>query len=116
MAQPCLGSGDIVLRIRRSSVPWTRSVGLATTPRLPTSEGDRQASLLSGGPLPIKICRNTRLLGTSSESGKMAFRGRNSHMVLVVGATGLVGTEVCRRLRARGEPVRALVRSTSAGE
>jgi uncharacterized protein YbjT (DUF2867 family) len=37
-------------------------------------------------------------------------------MVLVVGATGLVGTEVCRRLRARGEPVRALVRSTSAAE
>src|SRR3982751_2676291 len=35
-------------------------------------------------------------------------------MVLVVGATGLVGTEVCRRLRAHGEPVRALVRSTSA--
>jgi NADH dehydrogenase len=33
--------------------------------------------------------------------------------VLVVGATGRVGAEVCRRLRARGEAVRALVRSTS---
>ena len=37
-------------------------------------------------------------------------------MVLVVGATGLVGMEVCRRLAARGEPVRALVRTTSAEE
>jgi uncharacterized protein YbjT (DUF2867 family) len=46
----------------------------------------------------------------------MAFQGRNHEMVLVVGATGLVGTEVCRRLRARGESVRALVRSTSAEE
>ncbi len=35
-------------------------------------------------------------------------------MVLVVGATGLVGMEVCRRLRADGEQVRALVRGTSA--
>jgi uncharacterized protein YbjT (DUF2867 family) len=33
--------------------------------------------------------------------------------VVVVGATGLVGEEVCRRLRARGEQVRALVRATS---
>jgi uncharacterized protein YbjT (DUF2867 family) len=33
--------------------------------------------------------------------------------VVVVGATGQVGEEVCRRLRARGEEVRALVRSTS---
>ena len=35
---------------------------------------------------------------------------------LVVGATGLVGSEVCRRLRARGERVRALVRTTSSKE
>jgi uncharacterized protein YbjT (DUF2867 family) len=34
-------------------------------------------------------------------------------MELVVGATGLLGTEICRRLRERGEEVRALVRSTS---
>ena len=32
---------------------------------------------------------------------------------LVVGATGLVGTEVCRRLREAGHSVRALVRATS---
>ena len=35
-------------------------------------------------------------------------------MILVVGATGLVGSEVCRRLSAQGTPVRALVRSTAA--
>ena len=35
-------------------------------------------------------------------------------MVLVVGATGLVGNEVCQRLRRLGEPVRALVRTTSS--
>jgi uncharacterized protein YbjT (DUF2867 family) len=34
-------------------------------------------------------------------------------MNLVVGATGLVGSEVCRRLAAEGKPVRALVRATS---
>jgi len=34
-------------------------------------------------------------------------------MVLVVGATGLLGFEVCQRLVARGLPVRALVRPTS---
>lgn len=34
-------------------------------------------------------------------------------MILVVGATGMVGSEVCRRLVHRVVPVRALVRSTS---
>lgn len=34
-------------------------------------------------------------------------------MILVVGATGLVGRQVCRRLAAAGQPVRALVRSTA---
>jgi len=37
-------------------------------------------------------------------------------MVLVAGATGLVGSEVCHRLRGRGEQVRALVRETSSKE
>src|SRR5688572_29157182 len=37
-------------------------------------------------------------------------------MVLVVGATGLVGGEVCQSLARRGEQVRALVRATSAKE
>lgn len=34
-------------------------------------------------------------------------------MILVVGATGLVGGDICRRLTARGESVRALVRASS---
>jgi uncharacterized protein YbjT (DUF2867 family) len=34
-------------------------------------------------------------------------------MILVVGATGLLGTRVCQRLRGEGQPVRALVRRTS---
>jgi len=34
-------------------------------------------------------------------------------MILVVGATGLLGMEICRRLRADGKPVRGLVRATS---
>jgi uncharacterized protein YbjT (DUF2867 family) len=37
-------------------------------------------------------------------------------MVLVVGATGLVGREVCRRLLQNGETVRALIRTTSSPE
>lgn len=34
-------------------------------------------------------------------------------MILVVGATGMVGSEICRRLIARGERARGLVRPTS---
>ncbi len=34
-------------------------------------------------------------------------------MNLVVGATGFLGTEICRQLSAKGRPVRALVRPTS---
>lgn len=37
-------------------------------------------------------------------------------MILVVGATGLLGGEICRRLVQRGNPVRALVRTTSNHE
>ena len=34
-------------------------------------------------------------------------------MILVVGATGLLGGEICRRLAAKGKPIRALVRGAS---
>jgi uncharacterized protein YbjT (DUF2867 family) len=34
-------------------------------------------------------------------------------MILVVGATGLLGTRICERLRTEGQPVRALIRRTS---
>ena len=37
-------------------------------------------------------------------------------MILVVGATGLLGSEICRRLRERGRDVRALVRAGSPRE
>src|ERR1700733_11503289 len=37
-------------------------------------------------------------------------------MILVVGATGLLGTRICERLRADGQPVRALIRRTSTPE
>ena len=37
-------------------------------------------------------------------------------MILVVGATGMVGSEICQRLSRRGEKVRALVRTTSSAE
>lgn len=37
-------------------------------------------------------------------------------MILVVGATGVPGTEISRRLREQGKPVRGLVRNTSAPE
>jgi len=38
---------------------------------------------------------------------------RGNAPTLVVGATGMVGSEICRRLTALGRPVRALVRTTS---
>ena len=37
-------------------------------------------------------------------------------MILVAGATGVLGSEIVRRLTARGEEVRAMVRATSAPE
>ncbi len=37
-------------------------------------------------------------------------------MILVVGSTGLVGSEICRRLVAEHQPVRALVRANSNAE
>src|SRR5512140_807145 len=37
-------------------------------------------------------------------------------MILVVGSTGILGSEICRRLTEAGKPVRGLVRSSSAAE
>lgn len=37
-------------------------------------------------------------------------------MILVAGATGVLGSDIVRRLRAEGRPVRALVRRTSAAD
>src|SRR5436190_12441592 len=38
---------------------------------------------------------------------------KEADMVFVVGATGLLGSEVCQLLVGGGEPVRALIRSSS---
>ena len=45
-----------------------------------------------------------------AKSGSINEEGR---MILVVGATGLVGSEICGQLAARGKQVRALVRATA---
>ena len=37
-------------------------------------------------------------------------------MILVVGSTGILGSEICRRLAAGGRSVRGLIRTTSAAE
>jgi NADH dehydrogenase len=60
----------------------------------------------------------TRVTTKSSRDPRrrlLSSRGERT-VTLVVGATGLLGTEICRRLRARGKPVRALVRFGSANE
>src|SRR5260370_2402435 len=41
---------------------------------------------------------------------------RRQKMILVTGATGLNGSELVRRLSAKGVPVRALVRSAARAE
>src|SRR5687767_2477203 len=41
---------------------------------------------------------------------------RSRSMILVAGATGVLGSRVVQQLRAAGKPVRALVRSTSDAE
>src|SRR5882672_8242581 len=51
MAQPCLGSSEMVLRIRRSRVPCTRSLGfpifqmIYNTPAIVDSQGEHGAFL-----------------------------------------------------------------------
>src|ERR1043166_3090304 len=42
-----------------------------------------------------------------------ALQKKEADMILVVGATGLLGSEICQLLVAGDEPVRALVRSSS---
>jgi uncharacterized protein YbjT (DUF2867 family) len=38
---------------------------------------------------------------------------KEDYMILVVGATGMVGSEICQKLTAQGKPVKALVREMS---
>src|SRR3954447_11653352 len=69
------------------------------TPRVRTRRGSRQTRRY--------LC-TMEVLGVSSD--------KEAQMILVVGATGLVGNEVCQRLVSRGEAVRAFVRATSSPE
>jgi len=63
-----------------------------------------------------------KLGNVAAQGGKIVIgfanlgRQRSADLILVVGATGLVGAEVCQKLRQRGEPVRALVRPTSSSD
>src|SRR5689334_8536926 len=65
------------------------------------------------GPTHPGFC--TQPLPCTIDSGVRSVFGR-TRMILVAGATGLVGSEVCQRLIRRGERVRALVRATSSRE
>src|SRR2546426_9812538 len=51
--------------------------------------------------------------GGGFSSATASSPGKERTMILVVGATGLLGGEICRRLSQRGRPVRALARPTS---
>src|SRR5205085_5443743 len=50
----------------------------------------------------------------SPATASSSVRYRSLSMVLVAGSTGVLGMGICRRLRERGQPVRALVRASSA--
>ena len=49
--------------------------------------------------------------GGDSRGGRVSIEEDAVH--LVAGATGVLGSGICRRLVARGRPVRAMVRATS---
>ena len=48
--------------------------------------------------------------------GRKLWSSRTIEMILVVGATGLLGSEICLKLAERGEKVRGLIRLTSSSE
>jgi len=48
--------------------------------------------------------------------GRKLWSSRTIEMILVVGATGLLGSEICLKLTGRGEKVRGLIRLTSSSE
>src|SRR6185295_12767879 len=61
IAQPCLGSSETVLRTSRSSVPWTRSLGLPirSIPRRRTLADQFQIVKVSAGEAS-RCCVSTR--------------------------------------------------------
>src|SRR5215469_2152291 len=52
----------------------------------------------------------------STQNNQMAGKSTKNSTVLVVGATGVVGMEVCRQLAAAGKKVKGLVRTSSQKE
>lgn len=93
---------------------WSRDAGDANVARAVVEEVQtgRQAEL-RGARATDLVHRIAEALDGPRDAPSQAEEG-DSRMILVVGATGMVGGEICRRLAARGMPVRALVRATSA--
>jgi uncharacterized protein YbjT (DUF2867 family) len=88
---------------------WAASGATGTDDRVVVEEvrSGRQAEVRGAPAIGVSRCLEAVLEGsTAGQEGER-------RMILVVGATGLVGGEICRRLAARGQPVRALVRETS---
>ena len=52
----------------------------------------------------------------STQNKQMARKSTKNSTVLVVGATGVLGMEVCRQLAAAGKRVKGLVRTSSQKE
>jgi uncharacterized protein YbjT (DUF2867 family) len=73
----------------------------------------RQADLRDGPAADLAATLEASVGGRMKVVDAEAEPTGGSAMVLVVGATGMVGGEICRRLAAQGTPVRALVRTSS---
>src|SRR5450631_944133 len=69
--------------------------------------------VIRSGPASLELREYS--LGPSAKTG-IVCSTKEFNMILVVGATGLLGTEICLRLAKQGEKVRALVRTTSSPE
>src|SRR2546421_10760467 len=68
---PCSGSRAMVLRIRRSRVPWSRSDGLG----IDTSMVDNNTSTIDNNQRPAGGALDTRLLANAANPFVRACRG-----------------------------------------
>lgn len=97
---------------------WPRRDRATAVARLVVEEVQtgRRAELRDDAATGLAATLENTLAGTSSvamESSVQPERKGAREMILVVGATGMVGGEVCRRLVERGRSVRALVREST---
>jgi uncharacterized protein YbjT (DUF2867 family) len=60
--------------------------------------------------VPLRLKLHSR---REAPTGEIRMTNKGTNMTLVVGATGMVGSEICRVLATSGKPVRAFVRATS---